>query len=132
MCEINRIGWKFELCRKSIIIKLPRLRRVKRNIPTQAKAGLQIEAAGGRDRNGGLVKVAATAVVGEALLKIEAGVEARGAAVVQKGIANKLLGIDAGAEAVIAFFVVELELWHYVVIGFYAQAVQHIAAAELH
>jgi hypothetical protein len=66
------------------------------------------------------------------LLKIEPCVETNRAAVVQKRVAQKLLGIEACAEAVIAFFLVELYLRYYVVIGFYTQAVQHIAAAQLH
>ena len=93
---------------------------------------MEVEAAGGGDRCVGLVKIDGAAVVGEALLKIEAGVEAGRAAVVEKGVADELLGVETGAEAIVAFFVVELDLWHHVVVGFYAQAVQHVAAAELH
>ena len=42
------------------------------------------------------------------------------------------MGIEAWCKAVVAFFVVELELRYNVVVGFDAQAVQHVAAAELH
>ncbi len=54
-----------------------------------------------------MVKVDGAAVVGEALLKIEACIKTVGTLVVQEGIADKLLGIDARGEAVIALFVIE-------------------------
>lgn len=79
----------------SIIIILPRLRRIKRNIPTYPETRLEVEAAGSRNRHVGLVKIDSAAVVGEALLKIKARVEARGAAVIEKRIADELLGVEA-------------------------------------
>ena len=53
-----------------------------------------------------LVKVDGAAVVGEALLKIEACIKTVGTLVVQERIADKLLGIDAGGKAIVAFFVI--------------------------
>ena len=114
-----------------IVVILPRLCRIKRDVPADAEAGLEVEAAGGGDGHIGLVKVDGAAVVGETLLEVEAGVEARRAAVVEKGVADELLGVEAGCETVIALFVVELDLRHDVVVGFDAQAVEHVATAEL-
>lgn len=116
----------------SIIIILSGLGRIKRNVPPYSETRLEVEAAGCGDGDVGLVKIDGASVVGKALLKIEPCVETNRAAVVQKRVAQKLLGIEACAEAVIAFFVIELDLRYYVVVGFYAQAVQHIAAAKLH
>ena len=129
---IGNKRWKGNREVSSIIIILSGLGRIKRNVPTYSKTCLEVEAAGCGDRDVGLVKIDSAAVVGKALLKIEPCVETDSAAVVQKRVAHKLLGIEACTEAVIAFFVIELDLRYYVVIGFYAQAVQHIAAAQLH
>ena len=89
-----------------IIIKLSGFRRIKRNVPADAKACLEVEAQGCGNWNIGLVKIDATAVMGEALLKIEACIKTVGTFVVQEGIADKLLGIDAGGKAIVALFVI--------------------------
>ena len=67
-----------------IIIKISWLRRIKRDVPTEAKAGLEVKAQGCRDRRVRLVKVDSAAVVGEALLKIKAHIKTIGAFVIQE------------------------------------------------
>ena len=89
---------------------------------------MEVEAKGGGDRDVGLVKVDGAAVVGEALLEIKPCIKTVRTPVIEKGIANKLLGIEARGEAVIAFFVVEFNLRNYVVVGFDAHMVQDVAA----
>ena len=114
-----------------IIIELSGFGRIKRNVPAHAKTGLEVEAKGSGDRDVGLVKVDGAAVVGKALLEIKPCIKTVRTPVIEKGVANKLLGIEARGEAVIAFFVVEFYLRNYVVVGFDAHMVQDAAATEL-
>jgi hypothetical protein len=67
-----------------IIIKISWLRRIKRDVPTEAKAGLEVEAQGCGNWDVGLVKVDGAAVVGKALLKIKAHIKTVGAFVIQE------------------------------------------------
>ena len=115
----------------SIIIEISGFGGIEWNVPTHAKTSLEVEAKGSRDWNVGLVKVDGAAVVGEALLEVKPRIKTVRTPVVEKRIAHKLLGIEASGEAVIAFFVVEFNLWHDVIVGFYAQMMKHVATAQL-